>query len=41
MIEGLGDGVRQPAVGTRVAAPLFAAGAVIGGYAGTPPALRQ
>jgi NADPH2:quinone reductase len=33
VIESLGEGVSGPEVGTRVAAPLFAAGAFFGGYA--------
>ncbi len=32
-IESLGDGVQEPAVGTRVAAPLFGTGSYFGGYA--------
>ena len=32
-VEGLGPGVVGPAVGTRVAAPLFAQGSLLGGYA--------
>ncbi|MBI1851813.1 MAG: quinone oxidoreductase [Planctomycetes bacterium] len=32
-IESLGDGVEGLAIGTRVAAPLFAAGSFLGGYA--------
>ncbi|MCI0601116.1 MAG: zinc-binding dehydrogenase [Beijerinckiaceae bacterium] len=33
VIEGLGAGVAGPGIGTRVAAPLFAAGNFFGGYA--------
>src|ERR1700724_1621973 len=31
-IERLGEGVSGPTVGTRVAVPLFATGAAVGGY---------
>ncbi len=33
VVERLGEGVERPRVGTRVAAPMFAAGAWFGGYA--------
>ncbi len=33
VVDALGEGVRAPAIGTRVAAPMFAAGGWFGGYA--------